>query len=1366
MIMTMRRRLFAGLLTLSLLIGCLAVGGLLPASGAVVQGASAVVLSAAPAEESLIHGLSPVSNPTSDHSKTVGYQSSLTPLTDGQYPGVNVLVEPVRDSAGNVQNANDNHPEYGIKNNAGDLITKFSCWTNDYIDLTFDLGTSNGITGFAVGSTAEPGVLKKQDVADWTDAQIVDRYKTMAQPALRLFKGEVFIADDPASLFRTDSQAAGWNYSGEVAPLAAQFTLDVVNEGRYVGFRLYIGSGWASLFRIGELAVFGGGDNGFVRGGTVQSLENAPAGINLIRGAEPVANPASDHSKVNAYQGDMAVLTDGKYPGINDPVYPIRDWNGGFHYVNDAHPEYGIQNNASSQVTLFSCWTNDYIDLTFDLGCVRTVTSFAVGSTAEPKVIKMEDALGKTDAQLMEAYKSTANTALRLFKGEFYAAKDAADLFQDATQVTAWDFTGGTTPLAAEYMPEQSVEGRYVGFRLYIGSGWASLFRIGELAVYSKPYADCVTGGAVQPLTAAPGSISLIAGKSPVTDGVPGHGVPAAWAETMSRLTDGRYPGVTEPVRPVRNEGGQLQNVDDAHPEYGILHNAESMVTQLDCPPNGYVDFVFDLGEAHIVDSFALGSTAHPQILTLNRAYTMSDEEILQYFNQHPDTELWLSQGAFYLSETPESLFSDSARIVEWNFAQSEPLQAMLCTPVAQHPGRYVGFRLYGNRTGKLFVGELAVFGESAEALPSLSVSALQTSQEYLAAIAGKNNLLKGSSIPGMTEGYLTHSGSSIVNGMPESALTDGIINWTDSEEETKVVLSREGDSGFASLSYDLRGTVQAECLMIANSARETEACRIKQVWVYASDEPGALYSRDNLKGVAELHPENIGSRIDLSGVDVRGRYIGIRIPAGAGYPLHGYARLTEIGLYGVYSNPGNIRPMAENLLTQDGPALVDCFAIDARGIHNRTAVDVHGNPGQENLGEIPVGEQARFWREDDTAKLTDGSVDTLCSMNSYGAPDAVNGNILNYNNPWFVYIYYLGGNARLSSVSLISTAEANLNISGVQFYASRKYADLFRNESLLFTSGGEYFIGNEEDGYLPDATYELTEQTVSYDLTDEQYADTYRYVAFVVTRPFPMYRQGTDQPVAGYNIARIAELQAMGIVESPEAPLKTSFEVQTGLGKATVNIAPLNFDDREFFENIGRVTITEETISPEIKKTIANHWLTLAVDTAYRVRVFDRTGKPVTEGEGLRDVEVVFPVDPGVTWMSGRIKDGQIQRLYNGNTRMDGTLRAGENAYPVYDGGIPNNRAKATIQDLDFSVVLLKYNDKKTIFRLNGAVENTPITEFFGTEVAGVSRAAEEPRRPAPLLWGLLSLLPLSAAAYLLARSGGKSRETKGGKD
>ena len=55
MIMTMHRRLFAGLLTLSLLIGCLAVGGLLPASGAVVQGASAVVLSAAPAEESLIH---------------------------------------------------------------------------------------------------------------------------------------------------------------------------------------------------------------------------------------------------------------------------------------------------------------------------------------------------------------------------------------------------------------------------------------------------------------------------------------------------------------------------------------------------------------------------------------------------------------------------------------------------------------------------------------------------------------------------------------------------------------------------------------------------------------------------------------------------------------------------------------------------------------------------------------------------------------------------------------------------------------------------------------------------------------------------------------------------------------------------------------------------------------------------------------------------------------------------------------------------------------------------------------------------------------------------------------------------------------
>lgn len=130
------------------------------AGATTVTGGTAAALTAAPAEHSLLTGLSPIANAATDHAKFVAYNSSLSPLTDGAYPGVNALVQPVRDESGALVNNNDSRPDYGIKNTAGALVTCFSCWTNDYIDLTFDLGESAPMTGFAVGNTAEPTPLQ------------------------------------------------------------------------------------------------------------------------------------------------------------------------------------------------------------------------------------------------------------------------------------------------------------------------------------------------------------------------------------------------------------------------------------------------------------------------------------------------------------------------------------------------------------------------------------------------------------------------------------------------------------------------------------------------------------------------------------------------------------------------------------------------------------------------------------------------------------------------------------------------------------------------------------------------------------------------------------------------------------------------------------------------------------------------------------------------------------------------------------------------------------------------------------------------------------------------------------------------------
>lgn len=253
----LRKRL-AVLMSAAVLFGCLAVGNVFMAGAATVTGGTAAALTAAPAEHSLLTGLSPIANAATDHAKYVAYKSSLSPLTDGAYPGINALVQPVRDESGALVNNNDSHPEYGIKNTAGALVTCFSCWTNDYIDLTFDLGESAPITGFAVGNTAEPTPLLKEQAADWTDEQIMERYAQTAQTSFRLFKGAFYAADTPEALFSAAAPALEWDYSGETMPQAVRFTLDEARTGRYVGFRLYYyGTEWQRLFRIGELAVFG-----------------------------------------------------------------------------------------------------------------------------------------------------------------------------------------------------------------------------------------------------------------------------------------------------------------------------------------------------------------------------------------------------------------------------------------------------------------------------------------------------------------------------------------------------------------------------------------------------------------------------------------------------------------------------------------------------------------------------------------------------------------------------------------------------------------------------------------------------------------------------------------------------------------------------------------------------------------------------------------------------------------------------------------------------------------------------------------------------------------------------------------------------
>lgn len=314
-------RFMAFLSSVTVLMACVCIGGILPAAGATLTNVTATTLTAVPTATSLLSGKTPMANSASDHSKNVAYGgTNVANVTDGNYPGINTFVTPVRDADGNLVNVNESHPEYGIKNNVNDSIVQFSCWTNDYIDLTFALGSENKITSFVVGSSAEPSALLKTDVQDWTDEQIIDAYKTKMQTTIRLFKGEFYVADTAAALFDATAIAASWDYTGETTPLAAEYTLEQPAKGQYVGFRLYIGSGWASLFRIGELAVFGKS--------TTHKVTDISAGVNedkLIAAEDNLLGKAISNKNNATWQATLPETTyDGKVVSVHGDAAAIH----------------------------------------------------------------------------------------------------------------------------------------------------------------------------------------------------------------------------------------------------------------------------------------------------------------------------------------------------------------------------------------------------------------------------------------------------------------------------------------------------------------------------------------------------------------------------------------------------------------------------------------------------------------------------------------------------------------------------------------------------------------------------------------------------------------------------------------------------------------------------------------------------------------------------------------------------------------------------------------------------------------------------------------------------------------------------------
>ena len=224
-----------------------------------------------------------------------------------------------------------------------------------------------------------------------------------------------------------------------------------------------------------------------------------------------------------------------------------------------------------------------------------------------------------------------------------------------------------------------------------------------------------------------------------------------------------------------------------------------------------------------------------------------------------------------------------------------------------------------------------------------------------------------------------------------------------------------------------------------------------------------------------------------------------------------------------------------------------------------------------------------------------------------------------------------------------------------------------------------------------------------------------------------------------------LSELAVAGTEKLSEEPVQTEFSADCSRGRVTLSIKQLKKTDRDFFLQIDRLEVTEEKLPASVVRNIENNWLTADGDTVYHLRLYDARGNQIQPDGKQRDVMVTFHFCEPYTQTVGLLKDGAIQRIVNAGTRSDGTIHAGSLTYPEYSSPYPDNRSRATLQDIDLSLVLLKYNSADTINALNGTVVYPSVLDFGKTNVAGAA-AESWLSAEAPRLWGALAALLLAA--------------------
>ena len=694
----------------------------------------------------------------------------------------------------------------------------------------------------------------------------------------------------------------------------------------------------------------------------------------------------------------------------------------------------------------------------------------------------------------------------------------------------------------------------------------------------------------------------------------------------------------------------------------------------------GWSTLIFRLeGTAELRQFLIAGSAAEAEKFSY-QGTTVNNKHVIYY--------------EIYAADTQDSLFSAESLVTSYDNSETGGL-CQLFTLENALVARYVGFKMVGGAYNLARIGELGAYG----VLSSDAYTALDSAAAMAQAVNGKVNLLNGAAVQNKPcDNRLVMEGLSQYTG-DEALLTDGQVNWTESDG---VVTYTHGDSNRP--YFDLRGTASLTgALVVSGYAGEGEGIRYFRV--YASDSRDAVFADDSLAAVVRLGGSCQGGYVPLS--HVSGRYVGFDVIGMSGNEVS----VAELGVYGSYT--GEVEPYVYSLIRGKKP--VQIWQIPARGIDNKTAVSAAGAAGTGNTGAFAAFSSPQS--VSGIEYLTDGLNDKRTNIAVRGSEV----HTLAYDTPWIVLTYDLGGLCEVSRLRLDSywlNGDGAYSVGGLQFYASANHADLFKNESLLYTSGGEKYTTDGQGNFIPDESAKLPGQEVfTYTLSAAQRATQVRFVSLVITRPYN-YLYANGSMILGYNQSRLAELIVEGSMITADAPIVRNFTVASSKGDIQIGIQQKTLDDRDFFTHLQGWRLTEETLSAGVNPHEVTGWLTADGDTVFHLELLDKSGNVVTDLDG-RTVTVALPTGAEYTQSAGQIVNNEIQRFYNAYNHADGYIYIGSENYPAYEEGVVNNRDRAFVLSGDVRLVYLKYRDGREIKAQEGTVYHESLFEFQDTGAA-----------------------------------------------